>query len=109
MGNAFLGALPSVTHFFYKGIIMEKDRIKEIFYATDDSKDIVFDENDPKYKDYMEKRKNFLEKMSYLIYDDYNAYMKAYDALIKEKTSIYYSRGFIRGAETILCIKNDDK
>lgn len=83
---------------------MEKNRIKEIFYATDDCKEIELDENDSLYKDLKEKERVFKGILNYNAFDAFYDYMRAYEKFSKEQASVYYERGFVRGAETILCI-----
>ncbi len=83
---------------------MEKNRIQEIFYATDDCKEIELDKNDETYKDFLEKEEAFKLILNYNAYDAFREYIQAYEKLVKEQTGVYYERGFIRGAETMLCI-----
>ena len=80
-----------------------RNKIEEIFYSTDDCKEIV-DEDTEAYKKVEKTRCKFLDRLPYDADDVYKAYLNAIKELYKDKESIYYERGFIRGAKTMMCI-----
>ncbi|MBO5928265.1 MAG: hypothetical protein J6Q32_05390 [Clostridia bacterium] len=83
---------------------MEKNAIKEIFYATQDCKNVEIDKNSQNYKDLKEKEFAFKEVLNYNAVDKFEEYMQAYKKVIEECNSVYYERGFKRGADTILSV-----
>ena len=93
-----------LAHFFYLEIIMEKNTIKEIFYATEDCKNVEIDKNSQNYKDLKEKELAFKEVLNYDAFDKFEQFMQAYKKVIEECNSVYYERGFKRGADTILSV-----